>query len=266
MSVINRNITRTILDSTETTASTSTPTTSELAFNIGASSAFYVGYKLPFSTRYFHFSTLNTADVTLTIQYYNGTTWAAPDDIIDGTSAFTANGFISWVNDGSWQASAISPISDKNLYWMKFTVDGDLDAGTKLQAVLNLFCDNNLVKAYYPELISDTRYLPGSNTDFLEQYHAAKDLVVLRLKQDHLIKDEAAIIDINEVAVAAVHAFAWILLNPIAMSEGDRERADKAYKDFNNELNKVKLDLDLDETGIIETNEEDQGHIFIKRF
>jgi hypothetical protein len=265
MSVIFRNITRTIYDTTETTKYTATPTSDALTFDLTAAKAFYVGFNSPITTRYFHFSTLNTASVNLTVKYWDGDSWESPEDVVDQTDAFTKSGFISWTNESDWKLQALTPVTDKELFWIKFTVDGNLDAGTKLQSVLNLFCDDNLVKAYYPELISDTRYLPGSNTDYIEQYHAAKDLVCLRLKQDGIIKNEGQILDINEVSVAAVHAFVWILLNPIAVSDGDRERADKAYKDFNHELNKVKLDFDLDESGIIEQSEENQGHVFIKR-
>jgi hypothetical protein len=99
----------------------------------------------------------------------------------------------------------------------------------------------------------------------MDQLVAAKDLVVLRLKQDDLIRDESEILDINEVAISATHATAWIILNPIAVDDGDVNRAKEAFTHFNAELNKVKLDLDYDNSGIIEEAEKNIGNAFIVR-
>lgn len=267
MSVIHRNVTRTILDSTETTLQTKTPASDALLFELTSSSNFYIGFKKPFASRYFHFATVNTNSITVSVETWDGSAWQDVEDLVDQTLGFTRNGFVSWVNRASdaWQDSAQSPVSDKELFWARVKVSGDLSAGTSLQSVLNLFCDEDMVEQYYPELITDTRYLPDGATDFVPQLQAAKDYVVLRLKRDQLIKDESQIIDINEVAIAAVHAFRWVVLNAIARDEGDKEVANDAKDDMNYELNQVKIDLDWDDSGIIEQDEEDIGNIFIPR-
>lgn len=69
----------------------------------------------------------------------------------------------------------------------------------------------------------------------------------------------------NEVAIPAIHAFAWIVMYPIAVDEGDKLRANDALDAFYNELNSVKIDLDWDDSGIIEDDEKDIGNIFIAR-
>ena len=265
MTLINRNITRTIKNSTDSTFETQSASSDTLAFNLSTSDAFYMGYKEPFSTRYFHFGTVNATSSIPTIQYWNGTAYAAVEDVVDQTNSLTQSGFISWENKNDWKTTTQTPVTDVELYWIKMTVGTNLDAGTTLQSCLNLFCDENLVRAYYPEIISDTRYLPTGRSDFTEQLVAAKNLVVLRLKQDHIIKDESEIIDVNEVAISAVHAFAWIVLNPIAMDEIEKERRDEAFENFNRELNRVKLDFDFDNTGIIESDEKNIGQLYIPR-
>jgi hypothetical protein len=86
------------------------------------------------------------------------------------------------------------------------------------------------------------------------------------LKQDGLIDDEAQIQDPNEVAVAAVHATAWIIVNPIARSTEEREQAKEMFDNFIRELNKVKIDVDLNKDGVVEPLiEEDSGNIFLAR-
>lgn len=252
--LINRNVIRTIKNSTETTASTSTVNADTITFNLTTTDKFYVGFQDRFTTRYFQVGTVNAVVSAVTVKYWNGTAYAAVSDTIDQTSSggacFAQSGFISWSNEGDWQKVAQAGVPDVELYWVEITVSVNLTAGTTLGSVLNLFCDDSLVRAYYPELISDTRYLPTSRTHFLDQYVAAKDYVVLRLTQMKAIKKESQIIDINEIAVAAVHAFAWILLRPIAIDQTQKDRAAEAEKQMTHELNQARLSFDLDDDGI----------------
>lgn len=262
MSLVLRNITRTIKGSTETTLQTKEANADALAFVLTTSDYFYVGSQNKFSTRYFYFGTLNTQAGTLVVEYWDGSAWTAVTDLVDQTQHFTRNGFVSWVNESDWQKKAQSPV-EPELYWIRFTVGANMSASTSLKAVLNLYCDDTLLKKYYPEIISDTRYLPDAG-NFLEQYEAAREKVVLRLKADGIIDDESQIIDVNEVAVAAAHAAAWIILAPITNRETD-PRATYAERDFYSELNRVKLSLDLDKSGIIEDDEIDYAQIFVPR-
>lgn len=254
--MIYRNRIRTVKNSTETTLETSTISSSTVAFALTTSDYFYVGFHKPFTTRYFQLGTVNSNSITVTVSYWNGTTWTATEDKVDQTLGFTQSGFISWQNNSDWSKKALSPITDVELYWVRLSVSGSLSAGTALQSVLNLFSDDILLRTYYPELLSDSRYLPPNRTNFLEQHEAAKNLVVLRLQQKHAIETESQIIDINEVAVAAVHACAYIILNPIATNDETRERANEAYKAFDNELELSRTSFDVDDTGIITTLEE----------
>jgi hypothetical protein len=267
MSAILRNVTRTILNTTETTLKTDSTSADSLAFVITTSDALYVGADKPFSSRYFHFSTVNTNSISLTVKYWNGTSYVAVEDPIDQTLGFTRNGFISWQNPttDAWESVVQSGVPVQELYWIKIEVTGATSAGTALQSITNLFCDQVLLRSYYPEIVANSRYLPPGRSDFMDQLVAAKNLVVLRLKQDGIIDDESEILDINEVAVSATHATAWIILSPIAVDEGDKERAKDAFDSFNRELNKVKLDFDYDNSGQISDTEKDTGNYFLVR-
>jgi hypothetical protein len=264
MSLVLRNITRTIKGSTETTLQTKEANADALAFVLTTSDYFYIGSVNKFAARYFHFGTLNTQAGTLVVQYWDGSAWTAVEDLVDQTQHFTRSGFVSWVNESDWAKRAQTPITpDPELYWVRISVSANLSAGTSLKAVLNLYCDDTLLKKYYPELISDTRYLPDAG-NFLEQYEAARDLVVLRLKADQIIDDESQVIDPNEVCLAAVHAAAHIILYPITNKETDT-RATDAERKFNSELNRVRLSLDLDKSGIIEDDEKNYANVFVPR-
>lgn len=263
MSLVPRNITRTVKVTTETTQKTKEPNADTLAFQLLNTEFFYIGSANKFAARYLQLAVVNTVPTVITLQYWDGSTWNNVGDPIDQTLGLTRNGFLSWVNQNDWRKTAIAGVPEE-LFWIRMSVSASLSAGTILSSVLNLYCDDTLVRKYYPDLISDTRYLPEGRTDFLEQYEAARDYVLLRLKQDKIIDDESQVIDPNEVCVAAVHAFAHMLLAPITDPEVDR-RAVNAERAMNHELNRVRLSLDLDKSGIIEPDEKNYADIFVPR-
>jgi hypothetical protein len=247
-----RNTTRTILNATDTTEKTKSINSLALSLVMTASGPdyLYLGVKKPFTTRYFYFATPNTNPCTLTVEYWNGTAWTAVEDLIDQTHGFTQSGFISWTGSSNWNYKEQTPIVASSsvdpklyLYWVRIRVSADLSASTSLQAILNLFCDDTLFQAMYPN-IATSAYYPSGKTNFLEQYEAAKNMVVLRLKQKGEIKDETEILDITEVAAAAVHATAYILLNPIARDDVKRQAAADAKAALNDEIKNSVFTLD----------------------
>ena len=255
--MIRRNVTRTVKGGVETTHITGTPATDTLAFVLTTADKFYLGYKKPFACRYFAFSTLNANAATLSAKYWDGDAWVAVDDLVDQTSGFTKSGFVSWTNPGDWEKTTVEPVADVELYWIELTVSANLSAGTALQAVLNLFCDDFLMRAYYPSIAGGTRYLPTGRTDFLEQYVAAKDMVVTRLRELRAIDDESQVLDPTSVAIAACHACAWIVLFPRSKNLEQREKAQEILDAFNAEVKNVRIDFDVDNSGTIDEVQED---------
>lgn len=257
--MILRNVTRTILNSTETTKQTSANDLAVLTFEPQNVDYFYVGFHGKFSSRYFNMGTANATANEVSVDYWNGTAWVPVLDLVDQTSGFTQSGFISWVNNDDWKSFSQTPVSDVELFWVRISVDVGLDTGTTLQSVLNIYSDDEMLKAYFPELISDTNYLPAGKTNFLDQHIAAKDLVVLRLKQRKLIRDEFQILDPNDVALAAVYAAAKIILQPIATSPDSKDLLLVASVGFDDEISKVNFHVDSNEDGVISTAESVQN-------
>lgn len=259
MSLIKRNILRVAkvisAVTTDVTSQADTPSSSNTALVMGTSDKLYLAFRKPFTGRYFHFSTLNTNAATLTVKYWNGSAFAAVEDLIDQTSGFTANGFISWGNLSGWQSRAAAPWADVDLYWIEITTSAVLSAGTALQAILNLFVDASLLSRHYPELVDDTRWLPPGKTDFLEQFVAASDMVVTRLIQDQEILDESEIINPNDVALAACHFAAHVIYYPVTRDDDEDKRAYKAQSKGNAEINAARITVDRNGDGVGEEAE-----------
>lgn len=247
--MINRRVTRIINNSAEITALLSTPDGTNYVPVLLSTDFLYFGFHGKFASRYIQVGVVNSVVSALTIEYWNGATWTVVDDLIDQTAiggkTLAQSGFISWQNKDDWKKKALAPIdSDIEMYWLRLSVSVSLDALTALKCVLNVFSDDNILRAYFPELVSDVNYLPSNQTSFLQQHVAAKDLVVLRLKQRKIIDDESEIIDANDVAVAATYAAAKLILQPIATGDAPKELLSLASKGFDSEISRVSFATD----------------------
>lgn len=246
--ILTRDITRVIAPSgIEITSATADPTatTASIAMTSGTD-RLYLGFNGKFASRYFQMGTVNPGAPSLVVEYWDGSAWAEVLDVIDETIGFQNSGFISWVNKDDWKKTTVSPIDDVELYYVRVSSTAPFAVGVTLQSCLNIYSDDLLLRRYYPELVSDARYLPPGRTDFLEQHVAAKNRVVNKLKQRRVIEDESQIIDINEVAEAATHAVAEIILAPI---KADDILINRARKAFEFELDDLVKHIDQNKDG-----------------
>lgn len=262
--MINRRVTRMVLNSTEVTASLVTPNGSNYLLPLLTTDALYLGFHGKFASRYFQVGVVNAVVSALSVEYWDGSAWASVDDLVDQTSVGGAtlaqSGFVSWTNKDNWVAHNIAGTdADLKLFWVRLKVSVNLTGTTALKSILNLYSDDSLLRLYFPELISDANYLPSGKTNFLDQHVAAKDLVVLRLKQRKMINDESQIIDANDVAVAATYAAAKLILQPIATSDATKDLLAIAEKGFDLEIGKVTFAVDQDEDGIVAEVERTQN-------
>ncbi len=257
---------RSIYNATEATSKTDSIASDALAFVFTTAEALYLGFHEKFACRYFYLGTLNTNAAVLTIKYWDGSAYSPVEDKVDQTEGLTKSGWLSWKNVSGWAKSTQAPVVDEQLYWIKITTSANFSAGTTIKAILNLFSDAVLLREYYPELISDTRYLPSDRTDFIEQYHAAKNMVVQELIRIDKIKDESQVLNPEVVAIASAHASAYCILNGIPNASEDLIARKKAvFADFEFWIERSKLSLDLDNSGELEEVEENVGTQFFVR-
>jgi len=261
--MINRDLTRTILNTTETTQSTSLIGGSALDLVLTTTDYFYVGYHGKFSTRYIEINTANTNASTMSVDYWDGTLWSPVDDLLDQTNnggkTFAQSGFISWINKTDWKKRSLTGIdTDVELFWVRISVSADLSAGTKIYSVSNLFSDDGMLSEFYPELVSDTRWLPTGQTNFLKQHHAAKNLIISKLKQRNMIEAESNIIDINPVSIASIHACSMLILTPVATTEAMLEFYNRAKEAFDSELKNININIDVNQDGVVSDFEKER--------
>ena len=261
--MLNRRVIRVLQNATEITANLVNANGANYVLALQTTDSLYLGYHGKFASRYFQVGVANAVVSAVTVTYWDGSAWQAVDDLVDQTSVggatWAQSGFISWQNKEDWQPRSLTGIdADVELYWIRLQVSVNLTGTAALKSVLNLYCDDALLAAYFPELVSDANYLPPGETNFVKQYLAARDLVVLRLKQRKMISHEAQILEPNDVAIAATYAAARMILQPIATSDATKDLLKLASDGFEDEIGRINFAIDEDQTGTVTDNEREQ--------
>lgn len=83
--------------------------------------AYYIGSASKFSAARINVSTAGVGTWTVTWEYWNGTAWAAPSGLVDGTTGFTTVGEndVSFTVPLDWE---ITTVNSTRLYWVRARV------------------------------------------------------------------------------------------------------------------------------------------------
>jgi hypothetical protein len=140
----------------------------------------YIGYKKPINAIYVAMSTVNTNTSVVSLEFYNGTTWAEPEGLTDKTQGLTRSSWISW--DRNQEDEAKTTINTVELYWYRLSVDVSTSAVVYLGINL-LLSDDIMIKEVEPHLLS-TDFYPTGYTSFIPFHQAAKNEIIQRLRNE----------------------------------------------------------------------------------
>ena len=237
----------------------------------------YIGFYKPINTFYIDFGTANTNAATLSLSYYNGSSFTAVDGLYDDSKGFTRPGFIRWNRgrDRDSNDEAKTTVNSTELYWYKL----DLSA-TTTEIVINginiVFSDDQDLKR---ELYEYSEYLPANQSTFILTHEAVRDEIIqdLNLKgrqkynsATQLTSDVSAfdLLDVSEVKLAATHlALAKIMMNVSDSVDDLYMQKHLLYKQrYNNIINSMDLTIDHDDDGKRDNIEREKfGYGFIRR-
>jgi hypothetical protein len=240
---------RVIFDGSDITRDVESLNGSAVGTVVSDSAFLYIGHPFKFGSRYIKIGTANETPRTFSLDQYDGSQWNSVEDFTDQTDALTQSGFISWVSRNDWAKVELAPLSDRELFWVRISADAALSGGSTIEGIANLFSDDDELRAWYPELVSDSRFFPTGRTDFLEQHRAAKDMVVARLIDRNVIQYEGQVLDVSRYTMAAVHACAYLILAPIATGDAMIELRDEAFRRFQREIARRAEGIDLTQDG-----------------
>jgi len=140
----------------------------------------YIGYKKPINAVYVGMSTVNTNTSVVSLEFYNGTTWAEPSGLVDKTQGLTRSSWITW--DRNQTNEAKTTINTVELYWYRLSVDVSTSAVVYLGISL-LLSDDYMIKEVESQLL-DADFYPTGFTSFIPFHQAARSEIIQRLRNE----------------------------------------------------------------------------------
>ena len=237
----------------------------EKSFNLEAANDYiYIGNLAPFNHLYFKMgTTVNTASSSITVQYYTGREWKDAVETIDETEGFTKDGYIEFVPDRerTWtyrdtdEIDALSAVTIYDLFWVRLKFSNDLDPGSTLRWVGNLFSNDEDLNAEYPDLNRSnviTAYEAGK-TDWEEQHVKAGELIVKDLLAKKIIFNAGQILDRSIFTLASVAKVAEIIFTAFGDDYADDKQ--RARQEFQSRMNLSQFNVDRDLDGDLSPGE-----------
>jgi hypothetical protein len=186
-----------------------------------------IGFRKPLRALYFNV-VAQAISTKLSLKYYNGTTFAAVDGLIDFTFGLKQPGFVKWTPDEVNEAE--TTLVSEELFWYKINLldaDGtslDTSKSITFRGINVVFADDHDLKGLYPTIENQ---LPDGQTTFIRFHEKARDEIITDLRKTGIVingqmtdtatrknLDQWDLLDIEEVRESATHSalskiFAW---------------------------------------------------------
>lgn len=228
---------------------------------VGAEDYLYIGSRFPFNSKYIKLDTPSTTPVEISIQYWQED-WIDAVEVIDETEGLTKSGLIRFTPNKrfNWEMEStnyegeiipdLSSLVIYDLYWVKVSFSGNVDSGTAIKWVGDLFSNDNDLGSEFPDLNRSnvlTSFKSGK-TDWEEQHIAAARLLVDDLKDKGYIRGSEQILDTASVKGAAVQKCAEIIYRSFGTDYTDK--ADACHQEYNRRLERRFVTLDKNNNAI----------------
>lgn len=228
---------------------------------VAAEDYLYYGRYKPFPALYFEFSTANTNAGTLTVEYYNGSTWNAVSELLDETKHFTRSGFIYFEQPDDWATVAVNGSTQ---YWLRFKPSVDLSAGTSLLGASIIYSDDRDLEAIYPGVLN---YRASSESSYILRHQNARDEIVQELRNKGFRKVDSTgtyqqyepwdLLNIFEVNRWSTYRVLENIFSSLQSTEDGlyKQKADEYREKANEYENAFYITLDKDDDGVVDASE-----------
>jgi len=159
----------------------------------------YVAQRYPFTNLFVHMDTVNTNSSVISAQYWDGTTWRACVDFLDGTSVSGAtlgrSGGMQWSVDDEYLWNIVYDTADLsaptelstlrvyNSYWMRFKVSATLSSGTDSKELCYCFTTSQRLKDFDVEIDDYLASFATGKTEWIDEIKTGSKLIVQDLKR-----------------------------------------------------------------------------------
>lgn len=241
---------------------------------VAAEDALYVGSDLPFNNRFFLLGAKNAVPGTVSVAFWNGTSFAAAVDVQDLTSyegvPFARSGLIRFDlprNDG-WrkvydtsEITELSGLTVRAQFWAKFMFSAAF--AFELKYVGFSFAKDSDLKTYYPQLLQEKTKHAFNGGAAMENWDAvqviAAEEVIEALKREQVIISGNQVLDPELFKNAQCHKLAELAYGPGALR--NVEMMELAQDRFNKAIAKRVFNVDENKNGRLDNFEKTEACI-----
>jgi hypothetical protein len=234
------------------------------SFTISLASAdrLYVGFRKPINAIYFNHNSIYDEEGLLSLEFYNGITWANVEGLGDDTLGFKRSGFVHFDRNQTGHVPHL--VDDYKLYWYRFS-----SSEPREDLVLSGI---NLVFADDYDLMMEQPYITmqdflGTQKSHILIHAACRNEIIQKLKNKDFIKYDSDgvkqdlnqwdLLEIGEVKQGAI----FLAMSKIYFNMSDSlddvwgRKSTEYFKKFVSMIDLAALSLDLNDDGKAESAE-----------
>ena len=228
----------------------------------------YIASDLPFNHRYIMVSSANDQASAISAAIWWSNEWVDAVDVIDTTSSGGAtlaqSGILQWRTNrlkgwdrelDSDDVTGVDNAAIYDMYWLRLTFSGDLNANTAIQYIGHKFSSDTVLTTYYPDLQNaslKTAYLSGK-TDWNTQHFMAAECIIRDLKARHIVYSANQILDYGLFEEASCHKVAELIYNGLGRPYIDQKN--EAAKYYSKAMQIAFNNIDLNRDGNLSERE-----------
>lgn len=240
--------------------------TGEVSLELNTGEYVYIGYYKPSFKQFFiELGTSNINANTISAEYFNGTTWAPLNTLIDESEGLTKSGFFFFDRPSDWGTTTVESIEK---YYIRLSTNANFSVGTTIKG-LGILLSNDLDLIGVRENIVSK--LNSGSSWVLKHEQAAKDILQeLRNKGNRVVKNSSTdtplvtegsrfadltlfdLLEPEQLRQASLYkCLSMIYLDELSDDVDDKwQRQGTRYEDnYSKMVNLFYLQIDLDDDG-----------------
>jgi len=227
----------------------------------------YVGFNKPISAMYIDITSAASSESTLTLDYWNGSSYVTVTNLSDDTLGLDRSGFIRW--DRELDDHATVAVDSSTLYW--YRLNPGTDRASLVISGINLVFSDDYELSLEQPYISDSEFL-GGESSHIKTHVAVRNEIVQKFRNKNYIKIDPItglnedinvwdLLDIDEVKLAAT----YLALSKIYFQLSDNPediwgvKSEVYQNKFNKFINIARLSIDVNDDGLVDTVENKPG-------
>jgi len=228
---------------------------------VASEDAILIGYHKPIERVYIELTTPNTNSASMTVNYYDGSTFTASSGLVDLTDGLTRSGFVYW--DRSQTDNAKTTINSLERYWYEINLDVDTSA-TQIAGINILFSDDFDLLEVDAEVLS---FMHSGDNSMIRFHQAARNEIVQRLNNSGKLKINSSgqreklnaydLLDPTDLKEASKYLTLARIYEPISDEVDDKynQKFKQYFQTYQDAFNLYMTSIDLDDDGVADSGE-----------